>query len=252
MQCLHVLLEVILGILKDQHHLAWLAKDVEQLHDIWMGKFLSQAHFFHGNRHGQRRKIRTRPPPKKIFRGTFLASKKNIPGRWWMQKPYKNQKNHIYRCKSFLCGPHVFWQRKVLHWSRAVYAFFFPDGGARIGGEKCARTSSAQTFIWTPPGVRDIPAKFPGHPRFFPSKPKENKLSRKGTNFSTTTPSRGRPPPRRAVSGPQKLIFVLFFLAWAKGAEKASCGETVVQKGFLKSPFPLCPLKAFKCWKRKP
>ena len=29
----------------------------------------------------------------------------------------------------------------------------------------------------------------------------------------------------------------------AKGAAKASCGETVVQKVFLESPFPLCPLK---------
>ena len=46
------------------------------------------------------------------------------------------------------------------------------------------RTNSfwAQTF-WTPPGVRDIPAKFPGHPRFLSSKPKEDKLSREGTNF---------------------------------------------------------------------
>ena len=72
----------------------------------------------------------------------------------------------------------------------------------------------AQTF-WIPPGVRDIPAKFLGHPRFLSSKPKEDKLSREGTNFSATTPSRGRPPtPHRAVSGPEKLIFVLFFLAW--------------------------------------
>ena len=33
----------------------------------------------------------------------------------------------------------------------------------RIGNEKFAQTFFAQTF-WTPPGVRDIPAKFPGHP----------------------------------------------------------------------------------------
>ena len=31
--------------------------------------------------------------------------------------------------------------------------------------------------------------------RFFLSKPKEEKLSRESTNFSATTPSRGRPPP---------------------------------------------------------
>ena len=31
--------------------------------------------------------------------------------------------------KSFLFGPHFFRQRKVPHWSRAVYAFFFPMFG---------------------------------------------------------------------------------------------------------------------------
>ena len=36
---------------------------------------------------------------------------------------------------------------------------------------------------------------------------------------------------------------------WAKGAEKASCGETVVQKGVLESPFLLCPLRVFRCFK---
>ena len=85
-----------------------------------------------------------------------------------------------------------------------------------IGNEKCARIFFAQTF-WTPPGVRDIPAKFPGHPGFLSSKPKEDKVSRAGTKFSATTPSRGRSPPHRAVSGPKKLIFVLFFRAWPEG-----------------------------------
>ena len=32
----------------------------------------------------------------------------------------------------------------------------------------------------------------------------------------------------------------------AKGAEKVLCGETVVQKGVLESPFLLCPLKVFR------
>ena len=59
-----------------------------------------------------------------------------------------------------------------------------------------------------PAGLRDIPAK----PQILPSKPKEDKLSSEGTNSSTTTPSRGRPPPHRAVSGPKELIFVLFVL----------------------------------------
>ena len=33
---------------------------------------------------------------KKIIWGTFLSSKQNFPGRWWIQKPYENQENHIY------------------------------------------------------------------------------------------------------------------------------------------------------------
>ena len=84
---------------------------------------------------------------------------------------------------------------------------------ATVRERKCARSFFWQTF-WTPPGVRDIPAKFPGHPGFLSSKPKEDKVSRAGKKFSATTPSRGRPPPHRAVSGPKNLIFVLFFLAW--------------------------------------
>ena len=35
------------------------------------------------------------------------------------------------------------------------------------------------------------------------------------------------------------------FSGCTKGAAKGSCGETVVQKVFLESPFLLCPLKAF-------
>ena len=65
--------------------------------------------------------------------------------------------------------------------------------------------------FWTPLGVRDIPAKFPRHPRFLPSTPKEDKLSRESANFSATTPSRGRPPPHRAVSGPQKVSLCALF-----------------------------------------
>ena len=33
---------------------------------------------------------------KKIIWRTFLASKKNFLGRWWVRKPYKNQENHSY------------------------------------------------------------------------------------------------------------------------------------------------------------
>ena len=63
---------------------------------------------------------------KKIFWRTILASKKNFPCRWWIQKPYKNPGKPYPPPKSFLCGPHFFLQRKVLHCSRAVYGFIFP------------------------------------------------------------------------------------------------------------------------------
>ena len=53
-------------------------------------------------------------------------------------------------------------------------------------------------LLWFPAGFLQFPeppAKFPGHPRFLSSKPKQDKLSREGTNFSATTPSHGRSPP---------------------------------------------------------
>ena len=79
-----------------------------------------------------------------------------------------------------------------------------------IGNEKCARTFFlAQTF-WTPPRVRDIPAKFPGHPRFLSSKPKEDKLSRAGTNFSATTPRVEDPHPTRRSPDPKVNLCALF------------------------------------------
>ena len=62
---------------------------------------------------------------KKIIWRTFLASKKNFPGRWWIQKPYKTRKT-ISTTEIFPLWTPFFLQRKVLHWSRAVYAVFFP------------------------------------------------------------------------------------------------------------------------------
>ena len=98
--------------------------------------------------------------------------------------------------------------------------------------ERKMHTNFFCTKFLNTPRVRDIPAKFPGHPRFLSSKPKEDKLSREGTKFSATTPSRGRPPPHRAVSGPKKLIFVLFFLSWiAPPLRMLSKGETLRKRG---------------------
>ena len=49
---------------------------------------------------------------KKIFWGTFLASKKNFPGRWWIQKPCKNQENHIHHRNLSSVDPIFFCKEK--------------------------------------------------------------------------------------------------------------------------------------------
>ena len=63
---------------------------------------------------------------KKIIWRTFLASKKNFPDRWWIQKPYENQESHIYH-RNLPLWPPCFRPNKVLHRSRAVCAFLFPE-----------------------------------------------------------------------------------------------------------------------------
>ena len=45
---------------------------------------------------------------KKIFWGTFLASKKNFPDRWWIQKPYENPMKTISTTEIFPLWPHFF------------------------------------------------------------------------------------------------------------------------------------------------
>ena len=67
-------------------------------------------------------------------------------------------------------------------------------------------------FLNTPRGPGH-PGKIPGTSQIPLFETQEDKLSREGTNFLATAPSGGRPPPDRAVSGPKKLIVVLFFLA---------------------------------------
>ena len=86
----------------------------------------------------QRRKKRTQPPPKGNLLENFSGLKENFPGRWWIQKPYKKPGKPYPPPKSFLCGPHLFLQRKVLHWSRAVYGFSYELRVRRRGDEAAA------------------------------------------------------------------------------------------------------------------
>ena len=77
---------------------------------------------------------------KTIFWRTFLAPKKNFPGRWWIQKPYKNQENHIHHRNLSSVDPIFFFrQREAAHWSRAVHAFFFPASIWRVSQENRAK-----------------------------------------------------------------------------------------------------------------
>ena len=49
------------------------------------------GHFWNYGLPIQRRRKRAQPPLKENLWRTFLASKKNFPGRWWIPKPYKSQ-----------------------------------------------------------------------------------------------------------------------------------------------------------------
>ena len=74
----------------------------------------SEHNWLKGKLHREKKKNVHDHHRKKIIWGTFLASKKNFPGRWWIQEPMKKPgKNHIYHRNSFLCAPHVSRDRKV-------------------------------------------------------------------------------------------------------------------------------------------
>ena len=48
----------------------------------------------------------------KLFWVTFLASKKNFPGRWWIQQPYQNQESHIYHRNLSSVAPSFFFVKE--------------------------------------------------------------------------------------------------------------------------------------------
>ena len=66
---------------------------------------------------------------------TTATKRKSFGELFWPQKelsrpvedtkPYKSQENHIHHRNLSSVNP-IFWERKVLHWSRAVYRFSFP------------------------------------------------------------------------------------------------------------------------------
>ena len=73
----------------------------------------------------QRRKSVHDHHQKRIFRGTFLASKKNFPGRWSIQKPCKNHENHIYHRNLSSVAP-IFSAKKSSSLEQRGVCFLFP------------------------------------------------------------------------------------------------------------------------------
>ena len=76
--------------------------------------------------HLQRRKNVHNHHRKKIFWRTFLASEKNFPGRWWIQKPYKNQENHIHHRNLSSVDPNFFFCKKSSALEQGGVWFVFP------------------------------------------------------------------------------------------------------------------------------
>ena len=69
---------------------------------------------------------------KKIFWGTFLASKKTFQASGGYKNPIKTRKT-ISTTEIFPLWTPFFLQRKVLHWSKVVYGFLFPDTPSTAG-----------------------------------------------------------------------------------------------------------------------
>ena len=68
---------------------------------------------------------------KKIFWGTSLAPKKNFPGRWWIQKPYKTRKT-ISTTEIFPFWPQFFGAKRSSSLEQATPGKNYPLVSARI------------------------------------------------------------------------------------------------------------------------
>ena len=75
-----------------------------------------------------------------------------------------------------------------------------------LGAEKWTQTFTAQTS-WTPPMVWDIPAKFPGNPKFLPFKTQETETLREAWTFWPPPLRVEDPPPPTGGLRTQKVYF---------------------------------------------
>ena len=74
----------------------------------------------------EERKKRTQPPPKEILLGNFSGLKEKLSRSVVDTKTPMKTRKTISTTEIFPLWTPFFRQRKVLHWSGAVYAFFFP------------------------------------------------------------------------------------------------------------------------------
>ena len=70
-------------------------------------------------------KTYTTTTERKSFGELFRPQRKTFQAGGGYKNPIKTQENHIHHRNLSSVDPIFFVQRKVLHWSRAVYAFFF-------------------------------------------------------------------------------------------------------------------------------
>ena len=63
---------------------------------------------------------------RKSFGELFWPQRKNFPGRWWIQKPYENQENHIYHRDLSSVAP-LFSAKKSSALEQGGVCFLFPS-----------------------------------------------------------------------------------------------------------------------------
>ena len=89
---------------------------------------------------------------KKIFWRAFLASKRNFPGRWWIQTPYKNTRKTISTTKIFPQSTPIFFCKEKF-WTgagRCMLSFSQRDISTGNQKKKCAPTG---WHFWQAAGV---------------------------------------------------------------------------------------------------
>ena len=155
-------------------------------------------------------------------------------------RPLKAPWSLSFGCSSQGCAHFLEQQDAGFGWT------FIQDAGkakpqpckpSALGNEKWGQPLLAQTF-WNSPGVRDTPAKFPEHPRFSSSKPKERENFQVRERSSQPLPLRVEDPhPTRQPPGPTNEYLCSFILPDARDSR-----GTVVA----------CPLFFIYPWKRGP